>query len=417
VIATCSSDEECTDADNGYCVLVETPPATPSSMCFYACAADADCVAGYVCSCENSTISYPERTNLAVGRCVPAECTTDGDCGVGHLCIAPIDVTCGPARASSFHCQSAADECRGLEDCALNQVCTQRVDGDGTQRFACVERPICGRPFLIDGSRRESELVTGCEWHDETTACAPLPALTPEARSAIARYFADAGLMEHASIAAFARFSLQLLALGAPPELLRDATQAMADETRHAELCFGLAARFGGQAVAPGPLDVTGALGAVTLREVVELVVLEGCVGETAAALEAAWAAEAATDTVVREVLARIAEDEARHAALAIKFVSWAAARDAAVLGIVKRCSEAALAFELAGGSAGEDAALDPELAAHGVLSASTRRAARLATLRDVIPSLVAELQCGDERQVRTKSGTSGGRCSPAFPA
>jgi hypothetical protein len=138
--------------------------------------------------------------------------------------------------------------------------------------------------------------------------------------------------MEHASIAAFARFTLQLLALGAPPELVADATRAMADETRHARLCFGLASRYAGHDVGPGPLDVGGALGAVTLLDVVELVVDEGCVGETAAALEAAWDAETAADPVERDVLSVIAEDEARHAALAVQFVAWAAHRDARVL-------------------------------------------------------------------------------------
>jgi hypothetical protein len=47
--------------------------------------------------------------------------------------------------------------------------------------------------------------------------------------------------MEHASVAAFARFTLDLLALGAPADLVQSAQQALGDEIAHAELCFGLA--------------------------------------------------------------------------------------------------------------------------------------------------------------------------------
>ena len=64
--------------------------------------------------------------------------------------------------------------------------------------------------------------------------------------------------MEHASIAAFARFSLELLAFGAPPDLVEQAQAAMADETRHAKLCFALAGAYAERPIGPGALDMTG---------------------------------------------------------------------------------------------------------------------------------------------------------------
>lgn len=48
---------------------------------------------------------------------------------------------------------------------------------------------------------------------------------------------ADA-LAEHTSIASFARFTLQLLALDAPSDLLSRSQQAGKDEMEHARLCF-----------------------------------------------------------------------------------------------------------------------------------------------------------------------------------
>ena len=50
------------------------------------------------------------------------------------------------------------------------------------------------------------------------------------------------GLDEHASVASFNRFSLNLMRHGAPSSLVRRAQQAAIDETKHAELSFSLAA-------------------------------------------------------------------------------------------------------------------------------------------------------------------------------
>jgi hypothetical protein len=44
--------------------------------------------------------------------------------------------------------------------------------------------------------------------------------------------------------------------------------------------CFG----YGDTQVGPGPLDVSGCTQATSLEEVLELVLLEGCLGESAAA-------------------------------------------------------------------------------------------------------------------------------------
>jgi hypothetical protein len=51
---------------------------------------------------------------------------------------------------------------------------------------------------------------------------------------------------------------------------------------------------------------------------------LEGCVGETVAAVQAQESLLLATDPAVREVLAVTVEDETRHAELAWRFLAWA---------------------------------------------------------------------------------------------
>jgi hypothetical protein len=153
---------------------------------------------------------------------------------------------------------------------------------------------------------------------------AALDGLDARTRRALGDAWLADAQMEHASVAAFGRFVLQLLALGAPSELVSNAAQAVADEVRHAEMCFGIAARFDGIPRAPMPLALDGVLASRTLAEVTFEVVLEGCVGETVAALIAARALEGATDPEVRWVLEQVAADEARHSALAWRFVRWA---------------------------------------------------------------------------------------------
>jgi hypothetical protein len=177
----------------------------------------------------------------------------------------------------------------------------------------------CGRPFLVGDETRHAPTAARADW------CADLPVGSRD--EALARAWLDDALAEHASIASFARFTLELLAHGAPSALVAAAQQAAADEVEHARLCFALARRYGGEALGPGPLDLTGVSLGGSLGDAVLAAFREGCVGETLAALVAAEQLRVATDPEARACLARIAEDEARHAELAWRFVAWALPR------------------------------------------------------------------------------------------
>src|SRR5690606_23842857 len=102
-------------------------------------------------------------------------------------------------------------------------------------------------------------------------------------RTKLAAHFTHMGLMENASVAAFARFTLQLLSLGAPAALIEASNQALIDETRHARKCFALASAYAGDAVGPGALPLEGALENTNWEAILEATVLEGCIGETRA--------------------------------------------------------------------------------------------------------------------------------------
>lgn len=183
-----------------------------------------------------------------------------------------------------------------------------------------------GRPFEIEGQARTADLLPRSDW----VAAVPVEArgLDAEARRALADGYRRDAQYEHASVASFARFALELLALGAPARLVRQAQQAMADEIRHAELCFGVASALDGQSAGPGPLPVVGALAdRGDPVSIIEAVIHEGCVGETLSALVALAARDAATDENVRMALDEIARDELAHAELAWATVAWARAQ------------------------------------------------------------------------------------------
>jgi hypothetical protein len=114
-----------------------------------------------------------------------------------------------------------------------------------------------GRPFLVDRIARVASVTERSDW-----SCGRAPdvgSLTHEARRALAAHWTNVGLMEHASVAAFARFTMELAALGAGAELVSESARAMSDEIEHAKLAFALASAYAGEAIGPGALDVRGA--------------------------------------------------------------------------------------------------------------------------------------------------------------
>jgi hypothetical protein len=208
--------------------------------------------------------------------------------------------------------------------------------------------------------------------------------VAPDARARLADEWVRIGLMEHASIAAFARFTLQLMSLGAPADLIERSNAAMSDETAHAKLAFSIASAYAGRDVGPGLLDVSGALEGGSLREILINVVREGCIGETVAAVEAAEALEHAVDPVVQSALARIAKDELRHADLAWQFVRWAIDNGGDDLRdeVRRELDIARASFTRSHGPTADD---DRTLLAGGILPPALKREVRVATFERVV--------------------------------
>ncbi len=187
-----------------------------------------------------------------------------------------------------------------------------------------------GRPLLDDElASQRAPLQPGEAWlmghvsEDSEHNHEAIDALPLALRRRLAALWLDDAGAEHASIASFARATLELLAVGAPPELIFAAQQASLDEVRHARTCFTLAALYAGEAAEPGPLPAPR-LRSPDLLTLACDTFLEGCVGETIAALAALRAARHCQVPAVREALGGIADDEARHAELAWATLAYA---------------------------------------------------------------------------------------------
>jgi hypothetical protein len=318
---------KCSAYLNGYCDSTFAGGEAPVATCRSGCYTDLDCGENNLCVCGN-----PQSPTGGV--CRYSNCKIDDDCAPGYFC-ASYEGACG---GGGFACQTPDDTCVTSKDCSGFGTCSSDFQG-----FRSCSNAVCGRPFLIEAAARLAPPVSRNDW---SARHAPsVTRLTATERHALAEHWTHLGRMEHASIAAFARFSLQLLSLGAPADLVEACTRALADETMHTQLCFGIASAYAGRAIGPGPLDISGSLDVTSLENIVDLVIAEGCFGETSAALEALEAADTAEDPVIRAAYTQIAADEQRHAELAFRFVRWALERDE---GSVRARIQAALATEAA---------------------------------------------------------------------
>ncbi len=369
---SCSSDGDCTDSAYGTC----NSGFDGGCYCSYGCVADSDCNEGQICLCGES-----------IGRCTAANCVTDDDCPGDLLCTAyTSDPGCG---GPVFACQTPQDNCGGDADCEAGELCSS-VDGitHTCEQISCA----IGRPFLVEGVERLAPIQARADW--QSTACHPdVQDLPQELRDHLQERWTLIGLMEHASVAAFARFTLQLMSLGAPPELLVATQKAMADETEHARLAFAIASRLSGRDIGPGNLEIEGSLEHNTPRDIVAMLIREGCIGETVAALEAAEALQHTVDPDIRQVLERITEDEQDHGRLAWQTLRWMLSTgDANTKSMIREEFEIALQEEEDPGT-GETHLSGAQLLAWGIVPESMRAEIRRDVLHRVVrPCLKALL-------------------------
>lgn len=225
------------------------------------------------------------------------------ECADGSL---PRNVSAGSAGDAAIWGNVLQEDC-GLVCGGPVESCTVAHSTDSVPARniqLCVTSHLCAKgPVTAIEGRRPSELV-----------------LNPsQGASAVGAFFAEVMQLEAAAIDAFDILAQELVAHGAPAELVAATERARADEVRHTRMAAALMRRFGGSAERPrvSRRDVRP-LFAIALENTVE-----GCVREAFGAFQASWQAAHATDEVVRAVMRRVARDEVEHAELSFAIAAW----------------------------------------------------------------------------------------------
>jgi len=262
------------------------------------------------------------------------------------------------------------------------------------------ERPfptyVDGRPFTVDGRSRTTTSQTtniGCtsdavSWKIENNV---LLIVNSTYNHDVGIEWIQQAEAEHASVASFARHTLQLMSIGAPPELLTASQEASMDEIRHAKMCYGIAGVFLDSDVSPGPLDVDGSLKNIGIKDIIRSVIQDGCIGETLSAIEAHFRAYHAKDDAVKSTLTRIAADETRHAQLAWDTVVWITEKYSEYQPLAKETFRAELMRQHTvikqplHSTLCTDSTKDDYLKAFGIIPQSERNKVRRAGIKDVI--------------------------------
>ncbi len=381
---SCKSDLDCTAGPNGVCTHEEffSPwdtgaGPTTSCGCTYACQDDADCAAGEACLPGGVDPNGP-----AVATCVPADCTTSADCLSGYCGLSSYSNGCG--YEFRFECRTEDDLCHGDAECPSGQ-CAVESFGPNADIWTCPwENCAIGRPIRGEEGELLADLTDRADWcdapslaDDDTLTADPL---------VVGQWWADVAAHEHASVASFSRFSLQLMGLGAPPELLRLSLEAASDEIRHATAAYAIASSLLGRSVGPAALPVDRAVPAWDAATILREVIVEGCIGETLAAAEATASLERVIDPAIRAALSAVAVEETRHAALAWKTVRWLLAHDPSL-----RAAAVAALHQAIGDAGGVVPGLDGAEAL-GVLSSAARTHVRREALLTVVAPLATAL-------------------------
>lgn len=175
-----------------------------------------------------------------------------------------------------------------------------------------------GRQLRRRGRVLLPDIVGSDAWSSADTPSL-FPDLDVQTRRALAAQWRENARTEHASVAAFARLTLDLIALGAPPALLRSAQDDALDEIRHTELCFDIARSIDGRAEGPAPFPAATTARTLPSSRPIALAMLavdslvDGALHEGVSARIIAKLARRCGDARVAATMKVIAADEGRH--------------------------------------------------------------------------------------------------------
>lgn len=180
----------------------------------------------------------------------------------------------------------------------------------------------CGRPFRLARRVRLASPRGG------SASLPQAPSVEQEVDPRHARMWRDMGLAEHASIATFAQLVQDLMALGAPLHLLSATQAALADEIRHARVCFDVATRLGETCARPhrfaalraGRLPSTES---ILFAKVAREALIDGVLGEGTASAVLLACSRSTPPNELTGIYNQLGKDEGRHAEVAWSILTF----------------------------------------------------------------------------------------------
>jgi hypothetical protein len=272
------------------------------------------------------------RTPVAVGNPNPAlpRCPSGQFCTTEPSKLDPKTAAPAPYAKCALTSQSADDKNlpaglrRRSTSFSTDLTATERAKTPNACCYTWVIPCPGGRAFRdATGTPSVARIASRDDWSAAIGSLA-LADLSPSERASLAEHWTSEAAFEHASVASFAQLTLDLMKVGAPPDLLAATQRAALDEIEHARIAFALAAAYGGTTPV-GPAALAAMPGSCrSLADLARLTFIDACVGESVASATLADKARNASDPVLRDLLASMAEDEERHAELAWRIVAWA---------------------------------------------------------------------------------------------
>jgi hypothetical protein len=276
--------------------------------------------------------------------CSESKCP-DGDCVESNYCIQVYNEEC-PSAEDFENEYLPSETCDGLEhieatsEATASEIPSISPVGDTgsisesnsynccydtlakTGGALCNDNPIGveGRPFICDGVAQVASISLGTTWSEGPLA--ESHQLTLEQRQILSVFWLRTAQMEHASVASFHQFALDLMRFGASPELLMRTNKAVMDEISHAKAAFAITEGFLGQPFSPSEFHMR-LQPAKDLPEFAVKVALEGAINETIAVVLATLQREKCTDYAIKKFLTDIIREEAEHAELAWDTLRW----------------------------------------------------------------------------------------------
>jgi hypothetical protein len=183
---------------------------------------------------------------------------------------------------------------------------------------------LSGTPLEAEHHRLMRRRSVPIVWSETTVA-----ELSPDERARLAGTWTRRSAAEYLAVSTFAVLAIDLVAAGAPADVLSLCMRAGIDEVRHAELCLRMVEIYGERRIAPPPgmSSLPDDPKRPKLHQALANTLLVSCVSETYATTVLTATRDLTEDPVAHAVLTSIYSDEVMHARLGWSYLRYALER------------------------------------------------------------------------------------------